>query len=145
MKYQHRFQVSAPLTVVADFHRRSVSMGAITPPPVVVQMHDAPGFLNEGDEMGFTMWLGPIPIYWRARIEQVTPAGFQDRQLRGPFRRWVHRHTFVPVNEQVTEVLDQVEAQLGTGWFQRLIGMGMWLNMPLLFAYRAWQTRRLLA
>ncbi len=29
-------------------------------------------------------------------------------------------------------------------WFWRLVGMGMWLNLPILFAYRGWKTRQLL-
>ncbi|MEZ4584038.1 MAG: hypothetical protein R3A10_20780 [Caldilineaceae bacterium] len=62
-------------------------MGAITPPPVIVRVHRAPELLGEGDEMDFTMWLGPLPIRWLARIEQVTPVTFVDRQLRGPFAR----------------------------------------------------------
>lgn len=143
MQYNHRFEVKAPLEAVIDFHRQSTSMGAITPPPVIVKIHHAPTELADGDEMDFTMWLGPLPIRWVARIEQL-PDGFIDRQLRGPFTRWEHRHTFERIDNQTTAVIDEVTAALGTGWFWRLIGRGMWLNLPILFAYRSWKTKRLL-
>jgi ligand-binding SRPBCC domain-containing protein len=144
MKYRHRFVVDAPLAAVADFHAQSASMGAITPPPIVVRVHNAPARLEEGDEMDFTMWLGPLPVRWLARIEDVSPTGFTDRQLRGPFQRWVHRHTFVPVDEANTAVVDEVDFSLRTHPWWGLIGLGMWLGLPLLFAYRGWKTRRLI-
>lgn len=144
MRYEHRFRVSAPLAAVADFHTQSASMAAITPPPVVVRIQRAPARLNEGDEMEFTLWLGPLPVRWLARIEAVSPNAFTDRQLRGPFRRWVHRHSFLPVDETTTAVVDQVELSLRPHLWWGLIGLGMWLSLPLLFAYRGWKTRRLL-
>ena len=145
MIYTHQFVVVAPLDDVRAFHSRSASMGAITPPPVIVRVHRAPDLLDEGDEMDFTMWLGPLPIRWLARIEQVTPVSFVDRQVRGPFRRWVHTHTFEPVDARTTIVHDRVEAEYSDHWWWKLVGMGMWWNMPVLFAFRQWQTRRLLA
>jgi len=144
MDYHHHFTVKAPLNAVAAFHRRSASMGAITPPPVIVRIHRAPPLLGEGDEMAFTMWLGPLPIHWVARIEQVTPISFVDRQVRGPFAEWVHHHTFVPLEDGTTQIVDHVQAVASAHGFWKLVGMGMWLNLPILFAFRAWKTRRLL-
>jgi ligand-binding SRPBCC domain-containing protein len=144
MKYRHEFTVRAPQPAVADFHCRSESMGAITPPPVLVQVHRAPETLAEGDEMDFTMWLGPMPIRWVARIEQTTPVSFVDRQVSGPFAAWEHLHTYVTQADGTTKVIDRVTAELSTNWFWRLVGLGMWLNLPVLFAYRGWKTRRIL-
>jgi len=144
MKYRHCFEVNAPLAAVADFHARSASMGAITPPPVVVRMQRAPERLQDRDEMEFTLWLGPLPMNWLACIEEVSPTGFADRQLRGPFRHWTHRHLFLPVDETHTSVVDEVELSLRTHPLWGLFGLGMWLSLPLLFAYRAWKTRRLI-
>lgn len=144
MRYRHRFLVRAPQVAVADFHAQSASMGAITPPPVVVRVHRAPARLEDGDEMEFTLWLGPLPVRWLARIEDVSPTGFTDRQLCGPFGSWVHRHAFLPVEETTTAVVDEVELSLSGHPWWRLVGLGMWLSLPVLFAYRGWKTRRLL-
>ncbi len=144
IKYQHTFQVRAPLSVVADFHAQSASMGAITPPPVIAQIHQAPARLQEGDEMDFSLWLGPLPIRWVARIENVGYHGFTDRQLRGPFRRWEHRHQFRPVDPKTTDVIDEIELEFKKHPFWSLVGLGMWLNLPILFAYRGWKTKSLL-
>ena len=142
MIYRHRFQVHAPLAQVAEFHSRAASMAAITPPPIIIQMRRAPAELAEGDEMDFVMWLGPFPMHWLARIEAVSPEGFTDRQLRGPFAEWAHRHTFVAVDEGTTDVVDEITLQLQAHPLWWLVGMGMRLGLPILFAYRKWKTRR---
>jgi len=144
MRFQHRFRVRAPLATVADFHNQADSMAAITPPFIPTQMLQTPPRLEEGDVMAFRMWFGPVPVRWQAVISQVSPTGFSDEQLEGPFRHWIHRHTFVSVDEQTTEVVDKVEATLKRHPLWGPIGLAMWLGLPLLFAYRGWKTRRLL-
>jgi ligand-binding SRPBCC domain-containing protein len=144
LRYHHRFTVKAPLADVAEFHSQSASMAAITPPPIVVHVHTAPAKLGEGDHMDFTMWLGPLPVRWLAQIEQVTPTSFVDRQLRGPFASWAHKHTFEPVDAGKTAVIDEVNATLHANWFWKLVGASMWLGLPILFAYRGWKTRQVL-
>jgi ligand-binding SRPBCC domain-containing protein len=144
MIYHHRFSVRAPLDRVAEFHGRAISMAAITPPPIIIRLRHAPEFLAEGDEMDFTMWLGPLPVRWLARIEAVSSSGFIDRQLRGPFAEWVHRHTFVAVDEHTTDVIDEVTLKLKTHPLWWFVGLGMQVGLPLLFAFRKWKTRRLL-
>ncbi len=144
MQYRHTFTVQAPLAAVASFHAQSRSMGAITPPPVIVRVHRAPDDLGEGDEMAFTLWLLFLPIHWVAQIQEVTPTGFTDIQVSGPFTSWKHKHSFVKHNDTLTEVLDIVEATLSPNPIKWLIGASMWLSMPVLFAYRAWKTRKLL-
>ncbi len=144
MKYEHRFLVNAPVEAVADFHKSSASLKAITPPPFVMRVHHAPARLAEGDVMDFTMWAGPIPIHWVARIEDVSPYGFVDKQVKGPFKHWQHRHTFRPRGAHTTEVIDEVEAELRLHPWWGAVGGGMWAGLPTLFAYRQQRTRSLL-
>lgn len=144
MKYHHTFRVRVPQADVAEFHRRSEGLGAITPPLIVMRLYDVSDRLGEGDTMDFTIWFGPLPLRWVARIEDFSSNGFTDRQLHGPFERWAHRHSFAALDERTTEVTDEIEASLRKHPLWRLVGLGMWLGLPLLFAYRGWKTRRLL-
>jgi ligand-binding SRPBCC domain-containing protein len=144
MKYLHRFRVKAPLSRVADFHQQSAGMSAITPPPIRVQLQRVPAALSSGGEMEFTLWFGPLPIHWVARIEDVSESGFTDRLISGPFSKWVHRHSFVRVDDHTTEVIDQISLQLKPHPFWGLVGLGFRCGLPALFAYRTWKTRRLL-
>jgi ligand-binding SRPBCC domain-containing protein len=144
MRYRHRFTVRAPIEVVAAFHSRPAAMAIITPPPLLVQMARAPERLASGDTMAFTLWLGPLPLRWESAIEDVTATGFVDRALQGPVRFWRHRHSFEPVDHRTTAVLDEVEIELRAHPIWGPIGLAMAWSLPLLFAYRSWQTRRLL-
>ena len=145
MIYRHTFRLQVPLSRVVEFHSHADSMSAITPPPIIVRLHRAPAVLAEGDEMDFTMWLGLLPVRWLARIEAVSSAGFTDRQIHGPFAEWQHRHSFVPVDEHTTDVVDEVTLQIRPHPVWGPIGLAMWLGLPILFAFRAWKTKRMLA
>lgn len=138
MKYKHRFTVNAPLDAVSKFHQDSRALRMLTPPPMWVQFHQVDP-LAEGSVADFTMWLGPLPIRWTAVHTQVTPQGFTDTQQRGPFKFWRHRHSFQALNTWSTGVIDEIEAEPGN-----LISRFMWRTLPILFAYRAWRTKRTL-
>jgi hypothetical protein len=50
-----------------------------------------------------------IPVGWRTEItEWDPPHAFTDEQLRGPYRKWIHRHRFEEA-EGGTRVTDHVE------------------------------------
>jgi ligand-binding SRPBCC domain-containing protein len=95
--------------------------------------------------MDFTMWLGPLPMRWLARIEAVSDAGFTDRQLRGPFTEWIHRHIFRAVDKNTTDVMDEITFRLRLHPLWWLVGLGMWFGLPVPFAFRAWKTKRMLS
>jgi ligand-binding SRPBCC domain-containing protein len=144
MAFRHRFTVAAPREQVVRFHRRRQSLVEITPPPIIVQIQSGPEVLSSGDEMRFTLWLGPIPIRWRAAIEDMSPSGFADRQISGPFAHWVHRHTFIEGSEGHTTVRDEIDYVYKRHPVWGLVGRLFVLGLPALFPYRAWRTRKLL-
>lgn len=56
-----------------------------------------------------------IPITWVTRIEEVdAPCRFVDTQIRGPYKRWWHQHTFEAVDDGVL-MRDRVEYELPLG------------------------------
>ncbi len=109
-----------------------------------MRVEEAAERLSAGDRMVLRMWMGPVPVRWVALIEESGPDGFVDTQIEGPFRRWRHRHRFKALAGGRTEVVDEIEAELGGGLLDRLVAAAMWVGLPLLFAYRGWKTRRLL-
>jgi ligand-binding SRPBCC domain-containing protein len=145
MTFRHRFRVRAPLTAVAAFHRSSENLAAITPPPLRVTIEQRSSGGTGGDVVTLRLRVGPFSLRWVLQVQEVAAAGFVDRQLHGPFRRWEHRHIFVPVTETTTDVVDIVQASLRPHPLWAPLGLVMWLGLPLLFAYRAWKTRWLLS
>lgn len=139
MKYRHSFKVNAPLADVVAFHKDTHALQELTPPPLSVRFnHIEP--LAEGSVADFTMRAGPVSVRWVAVHSDVTEEnGFVDTQKEGPFRSWRHHHQFRAIDDQTTEVIDEIEAEYGSA-----LSRFMWLNLPVLFAYRALQTKRAL-
>ncbi len=142
--FSHNFNVQAPLMRVAEFHRDTRALKYLTPPPLIVRFNNLQP-LAEGSIADFTMWFGPLPIRWVARHSEVDLAsGFTDTQISGPFKTWIHKHSFKRLDDNSTEVCDIIQAQPASHPFWGLVSRLMWLNLPLLFAYRAWRTRKAL-
>lgn len=143
--FEHRFRVEAPVEAVARFHAGPSVLQVLTPPPVRVELHRF-GDLEEGMEAEFTLWIGPLPIRWKARHEDVGPTGFVDVQVEGPMASWRHTHRFEALGREATEVVDRIEYAHPRG----LAGVGtraMFNRASLegVFFYRALATRRSLA
>ncbi len=56
-----------------------------------------------------------MPLRWRSYIPRIdAPRGFVDEQVAGPYRRWLHEHTFEAVDGG-TLVRDLVDYELPLG------------------------------
>jgi ligand-binding SRPBCC domain-containing protein len=143
--FEHNVLVHAPVEAVAEFHTDSRVLQRLTPPPVVVQLHHA-GLVADGSTADFTLWFGPLPVRWIAVHSNVDRlVGFTDRQVRGPFRRWEHVHSFIPEGDGVTRIADRIEYEHFPGirgLFTKLVFS--FASLRLLFAFRGWVTRRAL-
>jgi ligand-binding SRPBCC domain-containing protein len=144
MRYQHRVRINTPLYKVYDFFRHSSNLVEITPTFLPIRIEHAPETINEGDEMSFTFRLVGFPIKWVVRVEQFNAQGFTDRQIRGPFLNWSHRHQFNSIDEQVTEIYDLIEFALRPHPIWAPLGLMMAVGLPFLFAYRGRKTKQLL-
>jgi ligand-binding SRPBCC domain-containing protein len=142
--FKHEFRVDAPLEAVHAFHLDPAGLPRLTPPPILVQMLDAPASVVDGTMMTFRLWLGPIPVRWVAQFHDMHDFGFVDSQMEGPFASWIHTHRFEQDSTGGTIIFDQIEASLSNRPASWLLGAGLWLGLPLLFLYRRLRTRGLL-
>jgi ligand-binding SRPBCC domain-containing protein len=136
------FTVPAPLAAVAAFHGETRILKKLSPPPLFVQIHEF-GEMKEGMVAKFTMWFGPVPVYWEAVHSQVSENGFTDTQQIGPLKSWQHSHRFVVGGDNVTRIHESIlyEHPSGwRGWLTRLVFSQPGLRF--LFLYRQWVTRR---
>jgi ligand-binding SRPBCC domain-containing protein len=140
--FQHEFQVNAPIERVSEFYNNTRVIKQLTPPPLFVKFNQIEP-LSEGSRSDFTLWLGPIPIHWVAVHSEVSPfEGFTDTQVEGPFKTWVHKHIFESLAGGKTRIIDRVDGKPSDHIFWGIISRFMWLTLPILFSYRAQQTRK---
>jgi ligand-binding SRPBCC domain-containing protein len=140
--FDYAFTVNAPVGAVRDFHHDTSALKRLTPPPTIVQLH-AIEPLGEGSVSTFTLWVGPLPLRWRAVHRGVTDRGFTDVQESGPAAKWEHTHSFVPLSADVTEVREHIEFEHKRGlWGLVTRVLFSRPNLLLMFAYRKFVTRR---
>ena len=103
-----------PRAEVFDFFADAENLGRITPPELAFEI-TTPRLvqIEEGALIDYRLGLFGVRFGWRTEIVRWEPPyRFVDRQLRGPYRRWHHTHSFVEVagrgGAPVTQMDDEV-------------------------------------
>lgn len=126
--------LEAPLEAVFRFFADASNLEAITPTMVGFKiLTPRPIEMRVGTLIDYSIRLHGTPMRWRTRIDAWEPpdarhrrARFVDTQLKGPYRVWIHEHTFEarpnPDGCESTRVTDHVEyAVPGGPGVERLI------------------------
>lgn len=109
-------RVARPLADVFAFFSQARNLERITPPWLRFGMvGEGSGELGEGSLIEYRLRVHGVPVRWTSLIEVWEPGNaFVDRQLRGPYRLWHHRHEFAAVGRE-TIVRDQVRYAMPLG------------------------------
>ena len=107
-----------PIDDVFRFFSAAENLERITPPSVGFRF-DAPppAELSVGAEIRYRLRIMGLPIRWTTRItEWDPPHRFADVQDRGPYRYWLHTHSFEQVAPGRTLMRDRVIYQVPMGF-----------------------------
>ena len=98
-----------PLEEVFEFFSKAENLGLLTPGWLRFQIvSPLPIEMKVGAIIEYRIRLYGVPMKWVSEItEWDPPRMFEDTQIRGPYRKWVHRHTFRETGEG-TVATDQV-------------------------------------
>jgi ligand-binding SRPBCC domain-containing protein len=89
-----------PLDAVFPFFADARNLGILTPPWLKFSvLTPGPIQLKTGARIDYRLRLHGIPIRWQSEISAwYPPHRFVDEQRRGPYRCWIHEHTFLEHN-----------------------------------------------
>jgi ligand-binding SRPBCC domain-containing protein len=109
-------RVEAPLDEVFAFFSEAENLDLLTPPFLRFRiLTPTPIAMRPDARIEYALSLFGVPLRWRTRIT-VWESGvrFVDEQESGPYARWVHTHTFEPVDGG-TIITDRVDYALPFG------------------------------
>lgn len=113
------------VTELYDWHRRPGALERLIPPWEDTTVLARSGGIDPGGRVTMRMHAGPLPYLWRAQhIENRPYEYFRDIQASGPFRRWVHTHSFSTTAEgaRLEDHIDYaLPAQSCCPWIGRLL------------------------
>ncbi|HSM52141.1 MAG TPA: SRPBCC family protein [Thermoanaerobaculia bacterium] len=109
-----RQTLAQPLERVFPFFADAANLGRITPPELGFEiLSPQPIAMAAGALIDYRIRLWGLPLAWRTEITRWEPPHlFEDVQLKGPYRQWIHRHTFTPLPGDRTLMEDEVRYRL---------------------------------
>ena len=122
-----------PRDEVFAFFANAANLEALTPPWLHFRILNPAVVIEAGARIDYRLTLHGIPLRWQSEISRWDPpASFVDEQRKGPYRRWVHTHTFA-VERGGTRVGDSVEFAMPFEW---LVGRFVMRDVRKIFAFR---------
>lgn len=143
--FERSSEIPVSAEALRDWHLRPGTFSRLNPPWEQATVVESPGKFTDGAIAVIRVGPPPFSVRWVAEHEMVDH-GFIDRQRKGPFSSWEHRHLFEPLGESHSRLTDSIRYRLPLGWLGR-IGGGRLVERKLdrMFRYRHEITERDLA
>lgn len=132
----------ASRSALAAWHFSPGAINRLLPPWKDVQIEQNEP-LRDGSRTVLGLKVGPMRIRWVAVHEQVKPGEqFVDRSVQGPFKQWVHEHSFLDKGALQSDLRDSVEYQLRFSAISDIfMGWKIRSDLAQMFAFRHQRTR----
>lgn len=126
------------LESVFPFFADAANLERITPPELKFRIRSQlPVAMRKGAVIEYTIRLFGIPLKWRTLITSWNPPyRFEDMQVSGPYRKWLHTHSFRRDGND-TVMVDRVVYAIPFGLLGRLVHPLIRRQLARIFDYRA--------
>ncbi len=133
--YVKKTRLPASSKDVFQWHQRPGAFGRLTPPLAPVTIIEKTGSIKDGDRLKLQIVQGGIPITAvYEHFDYIENRQFCDRQLKGPFKMWEHKHRFAAIDDQASEMIDEVTFALP--WYLGFMAKNIVQKLEDLFDYR---------
>lgn len=130
-----------PIEEVFAFFSDARNLAWLTPPRLHFRIQNrGPIAMGKGTLIDYSLRVRGVPVRWQSEITVWEPPyRFVDVQRRGPYRHWVHTHSFAPVEGGTTIRDEIVYAVPGPSFVERLLVRP---DLDRIFGYRQQQMAR---
>ena len=110
-------RVELPVGRAFEFYADAHNLEKLTPPWMAFEViTPGPIEMRPGALIDYRINVHGLPMRWRTRIDAWEPPfRFIDVQLRGPYSRWEHTHTFQADGDDAVLIGDRVRYVLPLG------------------------------
>lgn len=112
--FKSEILIDRPRDEVFDFFSKAENLERITPSELNFHVvTPQPIEIKKGALIDYKLTLHGIPFGWRTEITVWDPPfEFEDTQLKGPYKQWIHRHRFTEPEPGKTLMSDEVRYRL---------------------------------
>jgi len=137
--------INATPAQVFAFYESPGAFLKLSPPWEHVELIEGGQSLRPGSRLVLRTRVGPLTVDWVAEhTEYERGRLFADRQVRGPFRQWYHRHWFLEDPAGGTRLRDEVDYEPPLGLLGQWLGSSfLQKKLERLFDYRHEVTKRI--
>jgi ligand-binding SRPBCC domain-containing protein len=114
--YEKRTVLDVDAAALFAWHTRPGAFERLAPPWEHLRVLSRYGGIADGSRLTMVIKRGPFTIRWEALHRGLVDGlQFQDVQVAGPFKQWIHTHRFEPAGEGRATLVDHVEYKLPLG------------------------------
>lgn len=116
-KYERRIRIPVPASVAFAWHERPETLRKLIPAGEPVRLGSRSGDgIHDGARVVLLCGKSPFLMKWVALHDgYVAGRQFRDTQVSGPFKNWVHTHSFMPDGLHACVMTDCVEYEIPFG------------------------------
>jgi len=130
--------INKPLEEVFSFFSKPGNLNLITPPELGFEiLTELPFEMKKGAVIDYVIKLKGIPLKWKTEITKWEPPFlFEDTQLKGPYKIWIHEHSFKETKSGT--IMTDIVKYRSPGWIFEFILHNLFVkkNVSSIFNYR---------
>ena len=144
MRFKKESVIRASAARVFAFHEAPDAFERLQPPWQTSEIVQPPASLAVGTRVVLRVKVGP---FWQTlvaeHVEYEPGRMFADRLVKGPFKKWLHRHVVTPRGDDECVLSDDIEYELPLGVLGQTFGGGFATrNLERLFDFRHEVTKK---